>query len=269
MNYPNTIQSIISYTGLSYSFITKCLKAMPEIFDTYSIRGDNNSILLDNNALVIFDKIKQLKEKGYTIATTKLELMKNLNKQEKTEVENSGNQEESSTSLVLVKALENSFSELLKAKEEVIKTKDEVIESHKREVLELKNQILLITDGRSPEQIRNEQLQKEREILEKQQKLEIAVKEKDLVLSNLKQKEEELRKLEAETNTKFLEKDNLLKQEQEKARLLEEEKKTHQEQQSLRNQKKAELIKKLDELEGKWFVSAKKKELLKQLQELV
>jgi hypothetical protein len=258
MKYPNTIQSIISYTGLSYSFITKCLKSMPEIFDTYSIRGDNNSILLDNNALVIFDQIKQLKEKGYTIATTKLELMKNLNKQDKTEVENSGNQEETYTSLVLIKALENSFSELLKAKEEVIKTKDEVIESNKREVLELKNQILLITDGRSPEQIKSEQLQREKNLIEKEQKIEFVSKEKDLVLSNLKQKEDELRKLEAETNTKFLEKDNLLKQEQEKARLLEEEKKTLQEQQSIHNQKKAELLKELRRTGRKMVCKCKK-----------
>jgi hypothetical protein len=268
MKYPNTVQNIISHTGLSYQWITKCIKTMPEIFDTYSIRGDNNSILLDNNALVIFDQVKQLKEQGYTIANIKLELMKNLYKQEKTEDETSLNKEESATSLVLVKALENSFSELLKAKEEVIKTKDEVIESHKREVLELKNQILLITDGRSPEQIRNEQLQKEREILEKQQKLEIAVKEKDLALSHLKQKEDELKKIDLETSTKFSEKDILLKQQQEKTRLLEEEKKALEEHQNLNKQLKNELLKKLEELEGKWFVGTKRKDILKQLQEL-
>ena len=67
MSYHHTIQDIHKATGLTANFIRRCAWEMKEVFDQHTTRGENNTILFDNNALSIFDQIKQLKEQGLTI----------------------------------------------------------------------------------------------------------------------------------------------------------------------------------------------------------
>ena len=62
MTYTNTIQNIKELTGLKEPFIRKMFLELNDLFKPYVKRGNNNSLLFDSNAMMIWDKVKQLKE---------------------------------------------------------------------------------------------------------------------------------------------------------------------------------------------------------------
>ena len=69
--YDKSINDLISYTGLKYDYIIRCIKEIDEILKPFIKRGDKNSLLFDSNALSIFDRIKQLKEQKLTLSSIK------------------------------------------------------------------------------------------------------------------------------------------------------------------------------------------------------
>ena len=62
-----TIQDLSSETGLTVSFIRRCLKAFARLFEPHLKRGNFNQILLDVEGYVLFDKIKQLKQRELSL----------------------------------------------------------------------------------------------------------------------------------------------------------------------------------------------------------
>ena len=69
-----TIDEIQKQTGLQIYFIRKCLKVLNDILSPHIQRGEHNSLLFNDNALVIFDQIKQLKEQGLSIVEIEKQL---------------------------------------------------------------------------------------------------------------------------------------------------------------------------------------------------
>lgn len=258
MSYSKTLDDVISYTGLKEQFIRKCIKNMPEIFKGNISRGDKNSILLNDNSFVIFDKIKQLKDQGQSITSIhqnlKLSLSKSSEKTEESEKTKTSNTEEHKYIDILITELKTSNSNTIKAFEENVKTQKEHIQT-------LEKQILLITDGRSPEEIKQESLKKDESVLKIQNEVrnkEVEIKsikmELDFKAKELEEKKLEFEKLKSEQQ----EKENLkLKVEEEQKKLLNE-----------KAEKKNKLLKEIEALEGKWFVGKKRQELLKELQDL-
>jgi hypothetical protein len=271
METEKTVNDIIDYTGLKYDYIIRCIKELDFILKPYIKRGDKNTLLFDSNAAVIFDKIKQYKEQKFSLGTIKKKLLNDLqNTPEETTKQDVNSTDQNLITMIFDKIEESNRKSL----ELILTTKDQVIEAQKSENNELRKQILLITDGRQPEEVKAEYVKKEVEIqvlknkteeIEKQLKQEkeslnetkstLFDKEKELIIKeqNIKNYSNKLELIEEQ---KKLTEERL--ENEKKARLLLEEK----------EKKKSELLKQLKELEGKWFVGAKRKELLNELEKI-
>ena len=70
------LPEVAATTGLSLSFVRKCLNRMPEVFKKYRHQGLNNAIQLEDSALVIFQQISDLKAQGYNLPTIMKEFAK-------------------------------------------------------------------------------------------------------------------------------------------------------------------------------------------------
>jgi hypothetical protein len=69
-----SLQDVATASGLTAAFIRRLLKRLPEYLAQYQKRGANNSIQIEPNALGIFQHIGQLKAEGFTIPQIKSEL---------------------------------------------------------------------------------------------------------------------------------------------------------------------------------------------------
>lgn len=299
MIFDKTINDIIEYTGLKYEYIIKCTKELDSILKPYTQRGDKNSLIFDSNALKVFDRVKQLKDGKQSISSIKIQLESELNKTQKdtknitsNSVNDNTNTLESDLTKMLINKLEESNKKNYESLELVLQTKDQVIEVQRRENQELKTQILLITDGRSPEEVRKEFIDKEVELkllqskgveLEEKLKLEKALADENKIAVALKEKE--LAEQKSKSNTLEMEvknskeitikqeiilsdKENKLVSIENQKKLLELELEEQKKKTTEKEGKKLELLTQLEGLEGKWFVSSTRKELLKQLKEL-
>ena len=237
MTFNNTIEDIKKRTGLKEPFIRKCINNLDSTFKPYISRGSNNSFLFDENSMFLWDKIGQLKNQGLSIDKIKEQLdiilsSKSTNESTKT-YSTIQNNEHSEQLLKEVKAM---YKELLLSKDETIKAKDMIIDS-------LNHKMLLVTAGKEPDIMLKEQRQKD---------IDIALLKKDL--SHIENKFNDKSHEQSYYKTQV---EKLQQQQQEKLR----------EQEDIKAKQKS-LIEQLESLEGKFFVSKKRKELLKELQEI-
>lgn len=63
-----TLNEVSKNTSLSQNFIRLCKTKLGDILNPYIFRGDKNKLLFDDSAIVIFDKIKKLKDEGLSIS---------------------------------------------------------------------------------------------------------------------------------------------------------------------------------------------------------
>lgn len=299
MVFDKTINDIIEYTGLKYEYIIKCTKELDSVLKPYTQRGDKNSLIFDSNALKIFDRVKQLKDGKQSISSIKVQLESELSKTQKDEpnttsnsVNDIKNMQESDLTKMLINKLEESNRKNFESLELALQTKDQVIEVQRRENQELKTQILLITDGRSPEEVRKNFIDKEIELrlfqnksieLEEKLKSEKALADENKIVVALKEKELAEQKSKSHTlemevkNSKEItikqelnlsDKENKLVSIENQKKLLELELEEQKKKTTENESKKLDLLNQLEGLEGKWFVGTKRKQLLKQLKEL-
>ena len=148
-----TINYIAKDTGLNTSFIRKCIKQLDNILKPHYIKGDSNQIQFTESGYVIFDQIKRLKEQGLNINVIKEHLEKQLHQQSK--------QEEVAIQSIIKHIPEDfdMFKKFFEEKETRLKEKSE----YQQRIFELehlsnhlKEQLLYITDGKSPEEYKNE-----------------------------------------------------------------------------------------------------------------
>ena len=237
MTYTNTIQHIKELTGLKEPFIRKMFLELNDLFKPYVKRGNNNSLLFDSNAMMIWDKVKQLKEQNLSFDDIKNDLTKSiLNETNKNQFQSEYNLEQTNTSDLILTEVKTMYKELLVSKDQTITAKDMLIDS-------LNNKMLLLTGGKEPDVMLQEQRQKD---------IDIALLKKDL--SNIENKFND-RDYELSSYKKQVEKLQL--QEQEKLK----------EQENIKAKQKS-LIQELESLEGRFFVSKRKKEILKELQSI-
>jgi DNA-binding transcriptional MerR regulator len=62
-----SIQELSKRTNLDISFIRKCKNTFKQIIDPHIQRGEKNKLLFTDNALIIFDRIGQMKNEGLSI----------------------------------------------------------------------------------------------------------------------------------------------------------------------------------------------------------
>ncbi|MCP3978726.1 MAG: hypothetical protein GY716_05260, partial [bacterium] len=71
----HTIQDIVKFSSLKDAFVRRCIRDMNDILNPYIERGEKNRLLLDPDVIPIFDKIKQDKDKGFSLPTIKRNLL--------------------------------------------------------------------------------------------------------------------------------------------------------------------------------------------------
>jgi DNA-binding transcriptional MerR regulator len=180
------INDVIKYTGLKDKFIRKCLTMFKDILEPYVHRGTFNKILIDDSGLVLFDRIRQLKEEGLSIPQIQKRLSKSLEggqsrKTEVSKVRETGRGTgktikqitETETYQTFFADLQNKIEQLhTEVKEEKdkrlqdIQLKHETIRELERGLATASTALKLLPEGKSPEQIRadydNERRRKEK-----------------------------------------------------------------------------------------------------------
>ena len=176
----NRIEDIKKLTGFETHFIRRLLNDLRDIFDPHIKRGDSNAILIEAGGMVIFDQIKQMKDKGFSIPQIKKELEKV--KQAPKNLESKGNQNHSETPLNLVPAqevinlLKEQQQELKQEKEkreQAIREKEQAIREQAQTIAELEGKykaldsaVKMLPEGKTPEQIRQEWEREQRKKIE-------------------------------------------------------------------------------------------------------
>lgn len=105
------------------------------------IRGENNSILLDESAMGIIDQIKTLKDRGFTVTAVAKEIKKELPNQESASDQTTSNQ---SNPEVYERLLESEKARHIAE----LEARDTKLESVQNEFKQFKSNLLLLTDGR-------------------------------------------------------------------------------------------------------------------------
>jgi DNA-binding transcriptional MerR regulator len=70
--YP--LEQVLEITGLKGDFSRKCLKHLREYLKPHERRGEFNRLLYNQSGLVVWDKIKQMKEQGLSLPEMKRQL---------------------------------------------------------------------------------------------------------------------------------------------------------------------------------------------------
>ncbi|MGD9733577.1 MAG: MerR family transcriptional regulator [Desulfamplus sp.] len=63
-----SIKELSKLTNLDISFIRKCKNTFKQIIEPHIQRGEKNKLIFTDNALVIFDRIAQMKKEGLSIS---------------------------------------------------------------------------------------------------------------------------------------------------------------------------------------------------------
>ena len=174
-NFIHPLEDVERHTGLPRKFIERCNAELSDILDAYRVKGDKNKIFYDSNGLQIFDRIKQLKAQGYTLPRIASALEDELGNSEsdqrssqetrRNDLENRETGEEGGSQAApvtsdLLHALETSNERIIEAKDEAMRlvtaTKEEVIRAKDETIQQLKNNLLLLTAGRSVGEVQDE-----------------------------------------------------------------------------------------------------------------
>lgn len=285
LGFDKTIKDIVEYTELKESYLRDVFVSLKDVLKPYYMRGNNNEYLFSSNALPIFYQVKVLRGNGLRLGKIKTTIEKEFKvldnsvsvKTENYQKKSTQNENPNPIVETLLNHLQEKDKSLSSVNLELLQTKDE-LSSIKLEHEKLKTTVLFLTDGRTPEQLRSEQLAKDRENLAKEFKLtqaESKITEKNTIIEELKNKEEELKKIDLEKTMKLSEKERelndtylILTQKDKDFLAFKEEQEKKDKLYIEQEEKKKALLKELELLEGKWLVGSKRKLILKQLSEL-
>jgi len=176
-----TVQYIANDMGLTVSYVRKCVQQLDGILKHHYVRGDFNQIQFTQSGYIIFDQIKQLKEQGLSITAIKERLEQphsTQDKQSETIDQNIFNHIESSDLHFLNKLFQEKEARLKEKTEhqqliiEIERRSLKEKEEHQQRIFELehlsshlKEQLLYITDGKSPDEYKSawyqEQIEKQ------------------------------------------------------------------------------------------------------------
>jgi DNA-binding transcriptional MerR regulator len=172
-----TLNEVSKKTGLSQNFIRLCKTKLGDILNPYIYRGDKNKLLFEESAIILFDKIKSLKDDGMSLAEivrgfkhefTAAMLKSNKAKLDLNRTDNLYTVSEANTTgdILLknmihgrIQALEADKTKLELEKNEVMQKfndQDKKIRELEKTNLEMKTALKSLPYGRTPEQIRND-----------------------------------------------------------------------------------------------------------------
>lgn len=162
-----SIKELAKRTNLDISFIRKCKNTFKQIIDPHIQRGEKNKLLFTDNALIIYDRIAQMKSEGLSIP----EIQKQFKQDFKT-VQTDISKDVQATQTMDKELLDKIFELQKQLSEEQAKRyveckeKDQHIIELENLSTHLKSQLLYLTDGRTPEEVKQqwqqEQMDKQR-----------------------------------------------------------------------------------------------------------
>ena len=160
--YMYGIEHIEERTGLPRKFLDRCSSRLRRVLDPHRIQGKKNKYFYNNSGLFLFDRIKQLKEGGYSL--------KNIEETLESEQGSSGESSQQTPESEQEHNPGNSLNE--KLLNVLVDSHERALQAKEETIGELKKQLQFLTDGRSPDEIRAERehlqqaLQRRRELLE-------------------------------------------------------------------------------------------------------
>lgn len=200
-SYKHTLEDIQARTGLSSHFINRCSSKISDLLDPFRQYGDNNRLFYDDNGLMVFDYIGQLKREGKTIPEIRAALEQQLQdrvqsgrKTPQSRLQNSDAEEgrgeapPAGDQAQLLSALRDAYQQLGVAKDDVIAAKDETISS-------LRQNLQLLTDGRDPETVRQEHERNRKRAAEQEQELKRLRREQEHRAAETRRRRQKRRQL--------------------------------------------------------------------------
>jgi DNA-binding transcriptional MerR regulator len=161
-----SIQELAKRTNLDISFIRKCKTAFKQIIEPHIKRGEKNKLIFTDNALIIFDRIGQMKNEGLSLPEIQKQFKHNFQTVQ-TEVSKDGQTGVQAAQTVDKELLDKIFELQKQLSEEQskryleCKERDQQIVELEHLSDHLKGQLLYLTDGRTPEEVKQQWQQEE------------------------------------------------------------------------------------------------------------
>lgn len=171
-----SINDVMKQTGFNKRTVNDLLQELKETFRPYSKRGSYNRWQFDSTGMDIWDKVRQLKDDGLGNKNIGEEIVKLYGKQgvnsRKLNVKQGENDLVRELMDKLERANEKTFGVLreITEKEKVILEKEQLISVQQQ-------QLLLLTEGKTPEEIKLEKQEQEKELISQQEKRKILLSE--------------------------------------------------------------------------------------------
>ena len=178
-----TLKDIQQQTGLKERFLRRCMDGLKDILAPHITRGENNALLFNESALVVFDQVKQLKEDDLTIPEIRKRLGYRYAGKHDDEVEETSGQGLVEISDKVVKgddeiSISKFYERLLDEKEKTHQAELEArgyrvqLETKQAQIDALQSKLQLLTDGRDPEEVKRSEEEKRRQKVEILNRLE-------------------------------------------------------------------------------------------------
>ena len=176
-SHKHTVGDIEEATGLSRRYIDKAYSQLSDVLKPHRIKGDYNRVLYDDSALVIFQRVAQLRAEekhlpeisgiinGEYESASKPGGETHANPVVKRESDGQASLDEFQLLEELKAAHRREVLAVEQSKREALGLKDQVIET-------VRDQMKMLTEGKTPEQFRAEQAQQEIERQRERQELE-------------------------------------------------------------------------------------------------
>ena len=200
-----TINELSKRTGLNVNFIRKCQNRLKDVLDDFIKRGDKNRILFSDSAIVIFDRIKGYKNDGLSIPEIGKRLRQSLEKGAETGQTGSSNTAQTAGKTIqaypnndmkgILDNLIQNFDRILEEKEKhfrELQEKDSQINELEKANQTLLDNLKLLPEGKTPEQIKadwenqHKKIQEKRRIIDEIRKTGIfSIRKRRKLLSEL------------------------------------------------------------------------------------
>lgn len=168
MEHPYSLRDIQKHTGLKYDFLRRIVKEIPELADAYAVKGLNNALMFNTNGLACFREVAQMKEAGYTLPSIRSQVLSALPKQSANLPNQSSepqhNQGTQPGDNVLIRLLEAAHKSERESFHIALSEKEKMISQQQQTIQALESGLKLLTDGRSPEEVRQEQQKQANEL---------------------------------------------------------------------------------------------------------
>lgn len=169
-----TIDDIKERTNLSLDFIRRCLRFFKQELALHTTKGEFNALKFDDNAGIIFDRIMQYKNDGLTLPAIKKKLnlpVKQLPNAYQEDIQTLPNSTNNLIIQSLLTEVRESRTGFIGIQNQLTKAYETIIEKEK--VIEVQKwQLKLLTDGRTPEEVKKEHAEKEEELFKLKQQVE-------------------------------------------------------------------------------------------------